>query len=248
MPDVRIPGHQWDPGLNAGYRRGRNRMWMPVWHWTVGRDSRALCRDRGLCQVLYPKVGAPWQFAEIDAICFHAGSAVYGDYNDDGPGFEVERFPDEPLTPDQVFWIGHDIAWLEREWGVPATHYWGPRFPPHQADYHGHVNHAQLHSNNDGLSREEWDLVTAGTPAPAPPLGDPMYIIRENLDNGGWNYWYVRGDGEAWKMSEAMAAAFHLGQGTPAEPKGMPIIPMGFLGFLSLSLAGAIHPNQDRVL
>jgi hypothetical protein len=145
-------------------------MQMPVWHWTAGRDSYNICKDRGLCQFLLPKEGAPWQFAEVDAVCYHASSAVYGHYNDDGPGMEIERLNgDDPLSPDQVMWSGRIVDWLAGEWGVPATHYWGPRFPWHQADYHGHVNHAQLHANSDGLSREEWDLITAGaSPAPVP--------------------------------------------------------------------------------
>lgn len=168
MPDLWLPGAVRDPGLNAGYRKGKNSMRMPVWHWTVGTDSRALCRDQGLCNLLYPKVGAPFQFAEIDAFTFHAWSDAYGRYSGRGPGFEVERFPDEPLTDDQEHWIGQTIAWLHDEWDVPDVQYRGPRFPWHGADFHGHVNHRDLHPNPDGISEPEWDAVTVSPPAPVP--------------------------------------------------------------------------------
>jgi len=157
MPAPWMPGLLHHPGLNAGYRAGRNRMRMVVDHWTAGVNSYAICKDRGLCQFLLPKVGVPWQFAEVDAKCWHAGSAAYGNYNGDGPGIEVERMGGhEPLTADQTHWLGRINAWLESEWGVPNVHYWGPRFPWQGADFHGHVNHAQIHPNDDGLSPEEW--------------------------------------------------------------------------------------------
>jgi hypothetical protein len=170
-------------------------MRMPVWHWTVGHDSRALCRDKGLCQFLYPKVGAPWQFAEVDAVCFHAGSAVYGNYNDAGPGHEVERFPDEELTPDQTLWIARTIEWEADEWGVPPVHYWGPRFPAHGANFHGHVNHSDIHPNPDGLSAEEWKLVASPGPAPTEPVGEDDMTVWLCLDEGQWKgAWVQEGD------------------------------------------------------
>jgi len=157
MADPWMPGLRHDPGSNAGYRAGRNRMWMVVDHWTAGVNSYDICKNRGLCQFLLPKVGVPWQFAEVDAVCWHAGSLQYGNYNDDGPGLEVERLGGhEPLTADQTHWLGRINAWLASERGVPNVHYWGPRFAWHAADFHGHVNHAQVHPNDDGLSCEEW--------------------------------------------------------------------------------------------
>jgi hypothetical protein len=168
MPNPWMPGLRHDPGRGAGYAAGRNQMRMPVWHSTGGTNSYDVCKNgrpgyrTGLCQILLPKVGTPWQFTEIDAICYHAGSSTYGDYNDDGPGFELERFQDEPPTADQTSWIGRIVAFLRDEWGVPDAHYWGPRFPAHGANFRGHVNHSDIHPNPDGLSREEWDRITSG--------------------------------------------------------------------------------------
>jgi hypothetical protein len=164
-----MPGLRHDPGQSAGYNAGSNRMWMVVDHDTGGVNSYNVCKngrpgyDAGLCQILLPKVGIPWQFCEIDAICYHAGSAQYGNYNDDGPGFEVERLQGEPLSPDQTHWLGEINRWLAAEWGVPNVHYWGPQFPWRQADFHGHVNHRDIHPNPDGLSQAEWDAVTGST-------------------------------------------------------------------------------------
>jgi hypothetical protein len=188
MPQPWMPGLRHDPGLNANYRRGRNTMRMPVWHWTVGRDSYGICKNQGLCHILLPKVGVPWQFAEIDALCFHAYHETYGKYNDDGPGMEEERFPDEPLTPDQILWSGRIVEWLDKEWGVPPVHYWGPRFAWNQANFHGHVNHADLHPNNDGVSQSEWVAIAApAAPTPTKKDDDPMlYVFNPHASSEIW--------------------------------------------------------------
>jgi len=169
-------------------------MYMAVEHDTGGANSYNICKwgregyNAGLCQILLPKVGTPWQFCEIDAICYHAGSSQYGDYNPFGPGFEVERFQGEPLSPDQAEWMGRIIKWLESEWGLPAVHYWGPQFPWWGADFHGHVNHRDIHPNPDGLSNDEWNrCLGAAGPGPTPvnlPKDGEMLLISE--DGGGF--------------------------------------------------------------
>jgi len=184
MPDPWMPGLRHDPGRSAGYNAGRNRMWMAVDHDTGGNNSYEICKwgrqgyNAGLCQVLFPKQGVPWQFCEIDALCYHAGSAQYGDYNPFGPGFEVERLQGEPLSDDQATWIGRVFAWCESEWRLPNIHYWGPQFGWWQANFHGHVNHRDIHPNPDGLSPAEW-AQSAGAagggqePTPIKKRGNP---------------------------------------------------------------------------
>lgn len=168
-----MPGLLHDPGQGAGYKAGQNAMQMVVDHDTGGTNSYGVCKmgrpgyRTGLCQILLPKEGVPWQFTEIDAVCYHAGSTQYGDYNGSGPGLEVERFHDEELTDDQAHWLGEINRWLESEWGIPNVHYWGPQFPWHQADFHGHVNHSDIHPNPDGLTPEEWDRITEGDIMPS---------------------------------------------------------------------------------
>lgn len=112
-----------------------------------------------------------------------------------------------------------------------------------------------------GVDGNEWrrkvaELLQGGPSAPpqsSQPLqgGESMYIIKELLDGGGWNYYLVRGDGQAWKMSEPMAATYYLGGADPTKgeaPRGVPMIPMGALGLLSLGLAGTVKVNTNRVL
>lgn len=186
MPNPWMPGLRHDPGAAAHYALGTNSMWMMVDHWTAGVNSYGICKDDGLCQILLPKVGVPWQFAEINAKCYHAGSKAYGDYNGAGPGLEVERFANDPLSPDQKLWLGRINAWCASEWGLSNVHYWGPRFPWHQASFHGSVNHRDVHPNDDGISREEWDSLTA----PATPIkkdDDPMlYVFNPSAPTEIW--------------------------------------------------------------
>jgi len=220
MPNPWMPGLRHDPGLNAGYRAGRNRMYMVVDHWTAGRNSYGICKDRGLCQILLPKVGAPWQFSEIDAKCWHAGSAAYGDYNGHGPGLEVERLSgDEPLTHDQRSWLGRINAWMAAEWGVPNVHYWGPRFPWHGANFHGHVNHAQVHPNEDGVSPVEW----ASLGGPGPPDERRRDVIYRE-ENG--QYWEM-GLGDYVLLPDAVGIGAGLNGATIVPIKTAERIAMG---------------------
>jgi hypothetical protein len=220
MPNPWMPGLRHDPGRGAGYNAGQNSMEMWVDHSTQGTDSYYICKwgregyRTGLCQILFPKVGIPWQFMEIDAVAYHAGSAAYGDYNPKGPGYEVERlFIDgvwEDLTPDQSFWIAEVNQWGQSEWGLPNMHYWGPQFPAWGADYHGHVNHSQIHPNNDGFTKPEWDsLGTAETPAPRKEGTDMILVVVK-----GDGYWCR--NGQFWVVSSPDYAR-QVGQGQTYE-------------------------------
>jgi hypothetical protein len=182
MPDPWFPGAIVDLGINAGYARGHNNMALIKLHYTVGTDSRALIRNKGLAQWLMPKTGPPIQFAEADAYCFDSGP-----YNDDGPGIEWERLPTgeyerpglqlaEPLTVDQTEWGGRLLHWLHDEWGVPLELYAGPRFQATATGFRGSVNHGDLDDQrSDGVTRAEWDAMT----------GDVM--TQEQMDTlGRW--------------------------------------------------------------
>jgi len=216
MPDPWMPGLRHDPGRSAGYNAGANRMVMAVDHWTGGTNSYNVCKwgregyNAGLCQVLFPKVGIPWQFCEINAICYHAGSAAYGDYNDDGPGFEVERLPGEPLTADQTYWLGRVFGWLQSEWRLPDVHYWGPRFPWWGANFNGHVNHADIHPNDDGLSIPEWGQIHVGGSSSSEDddmAKDQLYISKKSdpkvgifVTDGVWKRWVSPDEWAFWRM------------------------------------------------
>lgn len=187
MPDPWMPTLIHDPGTGAGYNAGRNAMQFVVLHDTGGTNSHDLCKNgrpgynSSLCNILIPKDGAPWQFAEIDAETYHIGSS--SDYDHDGqpddfngwaPGIEVERLQGEALTDSQVEWLGEIVTWLHDEWGVPVVHFAGAFGAVEQ--FRGFVNHRDIHPNPDGLSPEEWDLVIAqlSGPAPAPFFGGDM--------------------------------------------------------------------------
>jgi hypothetical protein len=238
MPNPWMPGIRHDPGASAGYEYGVNRMWMPIGHSTGGTNSYDICKNgRGgegasLCQILFPKVGPPTQFCEINAVCWHAGSRTYGDYNDDGPGYEVERRwieaeqRWEELTDDQSHYTGEFVRWLASEWGVPDSHYWGPRLPYHQANFHGHVNHADVHPNLDGFTQDEWDRLTIG--APAPEEEETEMVIFKSTDNGKVTYFETVGNGFLAVIPDALAAGYVIqGKVNVVDLGG----PFGVIGF-----------------
>lgn len=220
MPELRH-----DPGRGAGYPEGRCAMQFVVHHDTGGTNSYDVCKwgregyDTGLCQILLPKVGVPWQFSEIDSVAYHCGSSADYDhdgdadnYNRTGPGLEVERLQGEALSADQVYWLGKINRWLESEWGIPNVQYRGA--PLTDADeFHGHVNHRDLHPNPDGLSPAEWDLIT-GSGSPAPD-GKKAFSSMEprvwTTGSGGWFItWYRPADCKRVKrvLSQAEAQGY----------------------------------------
>lgn len=201
MPDVWMPGLIHDPGAAASYPAGTSRMLWAVYHDTGGSNSYQICKDgragygNSLCNVLFPKAGTPWQFGPMNAVTYHAGSPSdydhdgdSDDYNPYGPGFEVERFQGEPLTSDQVYWLGQVGRWLESEWGIPNVQYRGPFGEADEPTlFRGHVNHRDLHPNPDGLSPEEFD-VTVASAGGSPEIGrkhKDMIIIQTK--DGVWH-------------------------------------------------------------
>jgi len=172
-----MPGAVVRPGKLAGYARGRNRMEISVEHFTVGVDSTNIGLD-GYFHLLFPKHGAPVQFAEIDALTWHAA-----EHNARGPGAEVERLGyHEPLTDDQVHWLRVYHHWLHDEWGMPLVQYRGPRFATQ--GFHGFVNHLDLsNQRSDGLTHAEFDLVVAGIAVPAPQSLEDEIVYMTNPRN-----------------------------------------------------------------
>jgi len=189
MPNPWMPDLIQDPGAAATYPAGRNAMQFVVHHDTGGTNSYQICKDgrpgygNSLCNILIPKTGTPWQFGPIDAVTYHCGSTAdydhdgdQDDYNPVGPGIEVERLQGDELTASQALWLAKIGLWLETEWGIPNVQYRGA--PLTDADnFHGHVNHRDLHPNPDGLSPAEWDAIVALNTPPNPNLEDDMASI-----------------------------------------------------------------------
>ncbi len=151
MPD-RYPNAVWNPGVNAGYRAGRNTMRTAVCHYTVGRNSTPIGL-RGYFQFLIARDGTVQQFAEADAVCWHAGDP----WNSRGPGIEVEYYDEaEVFTDAQRAACAELVKWL----GIPLDLYDGPRV----ADHHGFITHRSLLQSGDAHSdywpQEDWDAMT----------------------------------------------------------------------------------------
>lgn len=165
-----------DPGKNAGYRSGHASMQLAVDHFTVGRDSRALIRDKGLAQFLFPKQGQPFQFAEADAVCSHAC-----EWNRLGPGLEFERLNwDEPLTAEQIHWGGEVTKWLSVTYGIPLVHHGGARLPIGDG-FRGFVNHGSLvhracDQHTDGITDADFAAMV-GTPTTSDKKGHNDMLV-----------------------------------------------------------------------
>ena len=124
MPDVWLPGAHIDRGRNAGYNSGRSHMVRAVAHYTVGSDSRNVGRDGYFHWLVHrdaSREGGCTQYAEIDAITWHAADAG----NPYGPGIEWERnviggvnaeglSDAEPLTDNQLEWGARHHRLLRR--------------------------------------------------------------------------------------------------------------------------------------
>lgn len=169
MSEPIYPGAIWDPGLNAGYRAGRTRMDVAVCHFTVGVNSAPIGR-RGYFTWLVGRDGTVTQFAEADALTWHAG-----EWNIYGPGIEVEYY--SAVDGDQIFTdaardaTGALVRWLNSEWGIPLDYYDGPR--QSTSDQHGFMSHrslVQTEQHYDFWPPADWDaMVAPPAPEPAPP-------------------------------------------------------------------------------
>jgi hypothetical protein len=173
-----FPGAVWMPGRNAGYHAGETAMRCVVHHYTVGVNSTGIGLD-GYFHWLLPKIGPPLQFAEARAVTWHAG-----EWNDQGPGVELERLGDwEPATRDQTHWGGAIDAWLRAEHGVADSYYsaTAPRIPEGFAGFLNHTNLIQSQMHVDYWSDDEVAAMRAST---APPPRPPRTITRSSEPMG----------------------------------------------------------------
>lgn len=150
-----------------------------VCHYTVGKASAPIGL-RGYFQYLVSRDGRVQQFAETDAVCWHAGSP----WNSRGPGIEVE-YLDEPtiFTPEAEAATGDLVSWLNSEWGVPLDFYDGSR----RADWHGFITHRSLIQTGDPHS-DYWPHLPIGDDVEADltlkALNDIRSVVggQKNLD------------------------------------------------------------------
>lgn len=176
------PGAVWQPGVNAGYRAGRNRMQLTCCHYTVGRDSTAI-GARGYFHWLVRRNGEVVQFAEADALTWHAGTA-----NQWGPGIEVEYLPgadDDLWTPAAYQACAGLVEWLI-DLGIPDTFYDGPRIDP--AGFSGFLTHRSVQQPD--AHSDWWPDLPRLAPAPPPITQEPdVFFITDGKRNAAVTEW-----------------------------------------------------------
>ena len=188
------PEAQWMPGANAGYRAGRTPVSSVVCHYTVGRNSTGIGLQ-GYYQFQVNRDGTVFQFAEVDAVCWHAGDP----WNSRGPGIEVEYLPpqqlpdgtwvendgDEVWTPPQREAVARLVEWLHDEWGVPYDFYDGPRIAGHR----GFITHRSLIQTGDAHN-DWWPELPRTTDTTPPEEDDDVKLLPFIIQarGGQWVY------------------------------------------------------------
>lgn len=142
----------------TGFAFGRNRMEAVKCHYTVGRNSYGV-GVRGYFQFLIARDGTVWQFAEVSALCYDSG-----EWNDAGPGIEIEYHPN---YDDAIFTgAARDAAkalvqWLHSEHGFPLEHWGGDRISEF-AGFRGFIDHADLiqtEQHHDYWPEADWAYI-----------------------------------------------------------------------------------------
>jgi hypothetical protein len=208
-----LPGAVLDPGAHWNGEAGWSSCLMEVWHYTVGRDSRALIRDQGLAAVLVWD-GVIWQFAPLEAVCF-----TECEWNRRSIGIEVESL-DGSLTPGQVDLLGYVTLFCLTTFGIPDVFYDGPRLPL-GTDFRGVTNHRNLvhqacDQHYDGFDVSVWDEIhTAPAPEPDKPRSDmASFLIHETRPGPNLNRVYLYdadADAKTWiRTPEELSAARDL--------------------------------------
>ena len=225
-----FPGAVWRPGANAGYNSGHAAMTTAVAHFTVGRDSTAI-GDRGYFNFLVARDGTIIQFAEADAITWHAGN-----WNSRGPGIEVEYLPgfdDAVFTDPQRTACGELVRWLG-QW-IPLDYYDGPRVGSHD----GFIAHGSLlqsgDSHTDSWPRSDWDQMVA----PTPPLKDSDMRLFHDLATDLWwlatsNEMIVCPPDHVWNLAAA---------GVPAGD-----LPTNTVEWLGRELPGSVQAVEGELI
>lgn len=168
------------PGRNAGYRAGRITLRSAVRHETVGRNSRQIGLN-GYFPFLLPKEDPAEQYGEWDSTHWHAC-----EWNAWSFGLELERFPGEPMTANQVWWAAYIILAIQEHTGQALTLDWidEPIASPTSGPA-GYLNHGALliracDPHSDGWTFDEWQQILTAIGG-APPAGQEYEANMEAI-------------------------------------------------------------------
>jgi hypothetical protein len=212
-------------------------MQLAVCHFTVGRDSTGVGL-RGYFHFLVRRNGEVVQFAEADALCWHAGTA-----NQWGPGIEVEYLPgadDDLWTPASYQATAELVEWLIGL-GIPDTFYDGPRIDP--AGFSGFLTHrsvAQPDAHSDwwpDLPRTTSPKKSGGRMLPSlfVDANGAVWVYDPNTKSKSW----VTGPPELAAIQTAWAVAAYTG-----KPAGDPTIYRN--DTTDVLLAGAVENRTPK--
>jgi hypothetical protein len=176
-----------------------------VCHYTAGAygGDYAVGKD-GYFNFYCPRDLPAVQFAEGDALTWHAG-----EWNDQGPGIELERRDDSvPYTDHQLAELGRIVHWLHDRYGLPLDRFYdtggdnGARLSEGQTIGRA-VTHRSLSQSggwhSDYLTPDEWHRAVSGVVVPTPPV--PMReneVITTAVDSGTVHVFMVATDNRVW--------------------------------------------------
>lgn len=204
MPDPWYPHARRNPGIRAGYTSGViSPMDTVKCHFTAGTSSEGLIRNQGLAQFLISRNGEVVQFAEANAVCWDSG-----EWNDDGPGIEIEFYQEDEIFTDAARTsCAGLVKWLSSEWGIPLHYYDGLRIP--ENTYRGFISHrALIQSQPHG---DFW------------PITDWEAMVGENKSTarkGFIMWWQMLIDNNGFPRSIRMSGSLQLDELAANAPRG----------------------------
>jgi hypothetical protein len=180
---ILLPGATYDPGVHWNYQAGQISPINVFWHYTVGRDSRGIIRDRGLAPILVWDQTI-WEFAPLDAQCY-----TQCEWNRRGPGIEVESL-DGSISPAQIANLGYVTLFCLTTFGIPQVFHQGYRLPVGDP-FRGVTNHRDLRHNacdmhSDGFDYWVWEAALGSAPPKKKGVEMTSFLCHELYSNSIW--------------------------------------------------------------
>lgn len=202
---VFIPGAVLEPGAHWNYEAGYCALSIEFLHWTVGTDSRALIRNRGLAAVLV-RDGVIYQYAPLNARCF-----TQCEWNPLGWAIEIESL-DGSVDDRELEAVRYITQWALGNGLIPNHWYNGPRMPigtPFAGvTAHANLVHRQCDMHSDGY--DDWFFEHIFTPY----VEDDMFNDDDRLVlHAIWQELYAKPDGIGQRIANATDEGLRQGAG-----------------------------------